>query len=244
MLVLIPSEKELSELRMSGENADIEVFDWKEITFGSKKNKEVAGGEFFTSDPIKLTYEKGEYLCLEMTFSGKRIPYHEETLLPVFIKDGEQWKYSKRMPFAGMIGCDREVKARVAYWGDSITQGIGYGRANDAVSDGAWLYKAKQNDIIFVCYGANDILKGQSEEQIKDDLLYIADTLKKLGKKVIMQTIPPCNCKGENIEKWKRINSYILTELKNKVDLVFDNNGYLGKEGKPEEAKYSVRIFI
>ena len=261
------SEKELSELSMGGENADIEVFDFKDITFDGQKTKEVTGDEFFTSDPVKLKYEKGEYLCLEMTFSGRMIPYHEETLLPVFVKDGEQWKYSKFMPFPGMIGCDRQVKGRIAYFGDSITQGIGtkpnsylhwnailseklgseysywnlgigYGRANDAASDGAWIYKAKQNDIIFVCYGVNDILRGQPEEQIKADLLYIADTLKKLGKKVIMQTIPPFDYKGEDIEKWKRINSYILTELNDIVDFVFDNNEYWGKKENPEEAKY------
>lgn len=27
--------------------------------------------------------------------------------------------------FAGMIGCDRKVSAKIAYFGDSITQGIG-----------------------------------------------------------------------------------------------------------------------
>jgi len=260
-------EKELSELSMGGIGADIEVLDFKDITFDGKINKEVFAGDFFASDPIKLKFKKDEYLCLEITFSGKMIPYHEETLLPVFIKDGGQWKYSKFMPFAGMIGCDRKVKGKVAYLGDSITQGIGtkpnsylhwnailseklgseysywnlgigYGRANDAASDGAWLYKAKQNDIIFVCYGVNDILKGYPEEQIKADLLYISDTLKRLGKKVIMQTIPPFDYKGEDIVKWERINSFILTEIRNRVDFVFDNNQYLGKNGKPGEAKY------
>ena len=82
-------------------------------------------GEFFSSDPVMSEFEKDEYICLEITFSGKMIPYHEETLLPVFVKDEEKWKYSKFMPFAGMIGCDRNVKIKIAYMGDSITQGIG-----------------------------------------------------------------------------------------------------------------------
>ena len=224
-------------------------------------------GEFFVSDPVKCTFEKDEYLCLEITFSGKMIPYHEETLLPVFVKESDGWKYSKFMPFAGMIGCDRKVKGKIAYLGDSITQGIGtrpnsylhwnailseklgseysywnlgigYGRANDAASDGAWLYKAKQNDIVFVCYGVNDVLRKQPEEQIKKDLTFIVDTLKKEGKKVILQTIPPFDYQGEDIDKWERINSYILTELKNKVDFVFDNIKYLGKKENPEETLY------
>lgn len=263
----INNEKELSKLSMEAENADIEVFDFKNITFGGKNTKTVTGGKFFSSDPIKLFFEKDEYLCLEMTFSGTKIPYHEETLLPVYVKDGEKWKYSKFMPFAGMVGCDRKIKAKIAYLGDSITQGIGtkpnsylhwnallseklgneyaywnlgigYGRASDAASDGAWLYKAKQNDIIFVCYGVNDILKNQPEEQIKTDLLFIADTLKKLGKKVVFQTVPPFDYIGENAEKWKRINKFILEKIKDKVDFVFDNNVFLGKAEKPEDAIY------
>ena len=209
-------------------------------------------GEFFVSDPIECVYKKDEYLCLEITFSGEMIPYHEESLILAFVKDNGEWKHSKFMPFAGMIGCDRKVKGKIAYLGDSITQGIGtkpnsylhwnailsekigsdysywnlgigYGRASDAASDGAWLYKAKQNDIVFVCYGVNDILQGQSEEEIKTDLTLIVDTLKKCGKKVILQTIPPFDYQGKDVEKWMRINSYILTELKTKVDFVFDN---------------------
>ena len=171
------------------------------------------------------------------------------------------------MPFAGMVGCDRKVKNKIAYLGDSITQGIGtkpnsylhwnallsekigeeysywnlgigYGRANDAASDGAWLYKAKKNDIIFVCYGVNDILRGQNEEQIKYDLKYIVETLKKEGKKVILQTIPPFGYQGENIEKWKRLNNYILTEFNDKVELVFDNTKILGEAENLHIAKY------
>lgn len=260
--------KELVDLFMDdSELSDIVVSDFIGVTFDGQNKKEVMPGEFFSSDPVLLNFEKGEYICLEMTFSGKKIPYHEETLLPVFVKNGEKWEYSKFMPFAGMIGCDRTTKGRIAYLGDSVTQGIGtkpnsylhwnailseklgseysywnlgigFGRANDAASDGAWLFKAKQNDIIFVCYGVNDILQGQTEEQIKADLTYIADALKKEGKKVIMQTIPPFDYKGDNIEKWKRVNSYILTELKNKVDYVFDNSVCLGKKENPEVAIY------
>ena len=224
-------------------------------------------GEFFSSDPIALDFAKDEYLCLEMTFSGKMIPYHEDTMLPVFIKGEDGWTYSKHMPFAGMIGCDRPVKARIAYLGDSITQGIGapinsylhwnavfsekldngyafwnlglgFGRANDAASDGAWLYKAKQNDIIFVCFGVNDISQRLSEEQIKKDLLYIAQTLKKAGKTVILQTVPPVNYKEENIEKWENINTYIKNELREKVDAVFDTVPHLGEAERPQMAKF------
>ena len=252
---MIAKDKSISEMTVADETectkADIIVSDLKEITFNAQKSKKVMPGEFFTSDPIKIGFDKNEYLCLEISFSGKMIPYHEETLLPVFIKNDNGWEYSKHMPFAGMIGCDRNVKGQIAFLGDSITQGIGtdinsylhwnsilsqkigddysfwnlgigFGRANDAASDGAWLYKAKQNDIIFVCYGVNDILQGCNEEQIKSDLTTITKSLKNAGKKVILQTIPPFDYTGENIEKWKRLNIYIKTALADYADMVFD----------------------
>lgn len=263
----IEFSENIEEVSMEGENPDVVVSDFKDILFDGKASKNVMPGEFFSTDPVELEFEKGEFLCLEITFSGRMLPYHEESMLPVFIKDGEKWKYSKFMPFAGMIGCERKPKARIVYFGDSITQGIGvapnsylhwnavlseklgsgysywnlgigYGRANDAASGGAWMYKAMHSDIVFVCFGVNDIKQGQSEEQIKKDLHCIADTLKKAGKKVIFQTVPPFDYEGENIEKWQRINAFILTEIKNKVDFVFDNNEYLGEKGALYIAKY------
>lgn len=245
---------------------DIEVSDFKEMTFSSNKTKEVMPGEFFFSDPVSLDMAKNEYICIEIEFSGDMIPYHEESLLPVYVNDNGTWKYSKKMPFVGMVGCDRQVKARIGYIGDSITQGcgttlngyahwnallsekigdeyafwnlgLGFGRANDAASDGAWLYKAKQNDILFVCYGVNDILRGPGEEQVMSDLTYIVDTLKKLGKTVILQTVPPFDYSGDKIEKWHRINEYIRNELGKKADFLFDNVPVLGRGG--EEAHRS-----
>lgn len=266
----IDAAKDISKMSVADADEDIEadiiVSNLKDITFDGQKYKNVMPGEFFTSDAIKLDFGKGEYLCLEITFSGKMIPYHEESLLPVYVKENNDWKYSKQMPFAGMIGCDRKVKGRIGYFGDSITQGvgtqlnsylhwnallsekigdeysfwnlgIGYGMANDAASNGAWLYKAKQNDIVFVCYGVNDILQGKTEEQIKSDLTYIVDVLKKDGKKVILQTVPPFDYIGENIEKWERINIYIKTVLKDRADFVFDNVPYLSGDC-PQIAKF------
>lgn len=265
----LPSDGELSRWNMEDGNpdSDIIVSDFTELSFQGKSTKEVMPGEFFHSDPVTLAFQKGDFLCLEITFSGKMIPYHEESLLPVFLKTGVGWTYSREMPLPGMIGCDRAVAKSVAYLGDSITQGIGtkensyrhwnallsqklgnqysywnlgigYGRACDAASQGAWLYKAKQCDTIFVCYGVNDILQGEPEEQIKGDLLDLAKTLKQAGKQVVMQTIPPFDYVGEDIAKWQRINQYILTVIGEQVDLVFDNSSILGKEDDIHIARY------
>ena len=238
---------------------DIWVSDFQTITFSGKTDKYVMPGEFFVSDPVKLSFEEDTYLCLELVFSGNRIPYHEESLLPIFVKteDG-RWKYSTKMPVAGMIGCDRPVKKRIAYLGDSITQGIGTGmntyshwnavlsrklsqtyafwnlgigfaRTGDGASNGAWLYKAKQNDVIFVCLGVNDILQGFCAEQIEQNLDKIVTILKAAGKQVVLQTIPPFDYSMEDIDKWKHVNTYIQTVLKEKVDMVFDNVPLLGE---------------
>lgn len=271
----IPSNKELAEMTVADEgektDTDITVSGLKKITFNGQDSKEVMPGEFFCSDPIKYSYEKDEYLCLEITFSGAMIPYHKESILPVFVKEKGEWTYSRLMPFAGMLGCDRDVEARIAYLGDSITQGIGvkynsyahwnallsekiseafgdkyafwnlglgYGKANDAASDGAWLYKARHNDIVFVCYGVNDIYRGETEEQIKSDLAYIVDNLKKAGAKVILQTVPPYEYAGENIGKWERINEFIKTVLKERADLIFDTVPYLDDEARHGTDKF------
>ncbi|MBR2338030.1 MAG: SGNH/GDSL hydrolase family protein [Clostridia bacterium] len=240
---------------------DIVVEDWRAITFGGQTKKTVMPGEFFCSDPTKLEFQKGEYLCLEMTFSGRMIPHHAESDLPAFIYQNGQWVFSREMPFVGMIGCDRPVVGRIAYVGDSITQGIGtpwnsythwnavlsekigddyafwnlglgYGRANDLAADGAWAYKAKQSDIVFVCYGVNDILRGRSAEQIKADLTSIVRTLKGLNKTVILQTVPPFDYLSGAAQKWAEVNAYIRDELVGMVDLLFDNVPLLGKGGE------------
>ena len=245
-----------------------EKYEFVPLLFHGSRSKEVAPGEFFNSDPVLLNFNEGDYLCLEICFSGEMMPYHEESLLPVFIKKDDGWMYNKKMPFAGMIGCDRAVQSRIGFIGDSITQGIGtkenayshwnallsrklgsqyacwnlglgYGRANDMASDGAWAYKAKQNDMLVVCYGVNDIMQGFSEEQIIQDLTTIVSFLKKENKKVVLQTIPPFNYSGDMIKTWKNVNDYIKHTLVNKVDLVFDVVPVLQKsEQEPHMAKF------
>ena len=262
--------KDITAITMSDEpdeSSDIVPRNFVTLTFDGSETKEVMPGEFFSSDSLVLSFSPGQYLCLEITFSGTMIPYHEESLLPVFVKEGQVWHYSKKMPFAGMIGCDRKTTARVAYLGDSITQGIGtrpnsylhwnalfsdmlgtdfsfwnlgigYGRANDAATNGSWMRKAKQNDIVVVCFGVNDIYKNQPEQQIKDDILYIVKELKKDGRRVVVQTIPPFDYPEGKLAMWQRINHYILSEVSAFADAVFDTVPLLEKPGSPGVALY------
>ena len=251
----------------SGINNDIPQETFKTVTFGGEKTKKVAAADVFASDPVCLC--PSEYICLELTFKGEMMPYHEELVISSFVEQNGEWVDDRRVPVPSMIGCDRKVKKQIAFMGDSITQGcgtakdsythwnavlaeltgheyaywnlgIGFGRASDAASDGAWLQKAKQNDTVVVCFGVNDIFQGAKEEQIRADIKNIAEKLKEAGLTVILQTVPPFDYSGENIEKWKRINTYIKTELANTVDAIFDNAPVLRKsEQEPHMTVYN-----
>lgn len=243
------------------------IGEMQELTFDGKSQKTVSPGEVFFTDSFSVTAEKGDYLCVEMTFSGTMLPCHEESILPIFRRTAYGWVYDRNMPLPSFVGCKRKVKAKIGFVGDSITQGIGtalnsyrhwnallsemlggeyaywnlglgFGRANDLASDGIWMEKALENDIVFVCFGVNDLLQGFSVEQIKNDLEHIAQTLVSAGKTVIFQTLPPFDYCGDRIAMWKEINRFILEDLAKKVDFVFDNTAILGKEGELHMAKY------
>ncbi len=251
-----------------GENEADEPSEFYPVTFGGKSEKEVMPGEFFATDEIELDVSENGYICIEISFNGKMIPYHEESIVPTFVYKDNTWIPSKKLPFPGMIGCDAKANKKIAFLGDSITQGIGtpvnsyehwnaklaeklgskyaywnlglgYGRADDAASNGAWLYKAKQNDVVFVCFGVNDILQGFSAEQIKNNLKTIVSILKESGIKVVLQTVPPFDYAGTDIEKWENINRYIKEDLSKYSDFVFDNVPILGEsDANPYSAKY------
>ena len=244
------------------------VEDVRPLTFAGKAEKQVAPGEFFESDPVRMQLAAGEFLVLEMAFSGPMIPYHEESLLPIFAWDGQTWRYDRRMPLPGRVGCRRDVRHRVGFLGDSITQGIGtelnsyahwnavladmlgeesacwnlgigYGRASDAASDGAWLHKAKHNDAVVVCYGVNDINQGQDAALIKADLAAIVRRLKQAGCRVLLQTVPPFDYDEAHTRVWQEVNAYLRSELKHEADAFFDAALLLAKSAEePQNARY------
>ena len=237
------------------------------VTFEGKPHKNVAPGEFFSTDPLPLDAEAGSFLCVEMRYSGRELPCHPESWLPGFVKTDKGWESTPDLPFASMVGSDRPVGNRLIFLGDSITQGIGtpknsylhaaaliarklgpdtavwdiglgFGRANDAATDGAWLYKAKQGDAVAVCFGVNDLFRIQAGALLKEDLTTIVRILKKSGLKVLIQTVPPFNYSDEVAEIWNEANRYIRNELANEADAMFDAAALLGKKEKPQEALY------
>ena len=233
------------------EDFAVEPVKFYPLTFQGKTSKTVNPGEIFTTDAIELDVKKDEYLCLEIEFRGSRIPCHEEIILPVFIKENGQWVPSRHIPVPGMVGCNRKVQASIGFLGDSITQGIGtavnsylhwnarlaealgpdysywnlglgFGRAEDAARDGAWLWKAKQMDMVVVCFGVNDVCQGRTEKDIMKDLQTIIKRLRDVGVRVMIQSLPPFDLQGEAMEKWLQVNEYIRSTLAEEADAVFD----------------------
>lgn len=230
------------------------------LTFGGESGYQPQPGESFFADPVLLQAESGDYICLEVTVSGERIPYHPETLLPCFIKTAAGWAPSTETLFAAMLGCDRPARLRVGFLGDSITQGcgttpnayahwtaclarrlpadcaywnlgLGYARASDAAADGEWLRLARQNDAVLLCLGTNDICQGDSAERIRKSLARILDRLHAAGTAVLLQSLPPFDYTGARREAWLAVNEWLKHTLSGQADAWFDCVPVLSRGG-------------
>jgi lysophospholipase L1-like esterase len=213
---------------------------------------------YFETEPIRLNANEDDYIVISAEYVGTRIPCHVEAIIPGFKKTCDGWVADKRIPFANTVGIKRSVTARVAYLGDSITQGIGveendysfwnailskklgngfsywnlgigYARCQDAATDGAWLFKAKQADYVFVCLGANDLLSENADAcTLSANIERVVERLNEAGCKVILQTVPPfSDYSDENIKVWYEVNEYIKNKLSLKVLAVFDQGDIL-----------------
>lgn len=250
-------------------NSPAEVFDGKiseiPLKIDGGFQKEVLPDEKIFTDPIELEVLSDEYLCVIIKFRGEKIPCHVENVILTYRVDGNGITPNKNIPLPSMIGVERKVKKKVAFLGDSITQGIGcaensyknyvaicaeilgrdysfwnlgigFGRAQDVASGGAWLEKAKHCDEVVVCFGVNDLYQVGDYDKIKSSFEKIADLLK--DKRVIFQTIPPFDYPDRLGEIYLRLNEYIKNELKNKVFAVFDAAYYLCGKENPLVAKF------
>ena len=181
---------------------------WFPVTFDGAAEKTVTGAVTFATDPVALHARAGQTLCYELTFTGDCCPHHPEALLPVEVQTDDGFVPDKRIPLPLMIGCDRPVRRRIGFIGDSITQGIGtetgsyahwaariaarfpadcsawdmgsgYARAADAAQDGAWLARAKTCDLVHVCFGVNDLYHDRrTADEVLADLQTIVRALK------------------------------------------------------------------
>lgn len=227
------------------------VRDRTDLTFGGKRKKDVMPGELFSTDPVCLEFRSGEYLCVEITCRGRMIPCHKESVIPVFSYTGGGFVWDNSIPMPCMVGCNRPVRRRVGFLGDSITQGcgtevdsythwaarvsemlgtenaywdlgLGYGRAADAATNGSWLFKAKQNDIVVLCFGVNDLLRGYAPDRIVGNLHQIIRLLHGAGVKVLLQSVPPFEYPESIVPNWYETNAHIRNRLAGEADAFFE----------------------
>lgn len=237
-----------------------ENLSFSKITFNGNESIYVGCENYIISDSININSQKGNYICLKICFSGKKIPCHKESIIPIFRNINNEYLLCSEVPVPILTAIEFETEKNIIFAGDSITQGIGstfnsynnyaavaaeiigekysywnlglgYGRASDVSSGGIWLDKIKCGDLVIVCYGVNDILHGY-KSKIKENLLNIILEAKKSGAKVLIQTIPPFDYNDINTKIWNEINEYIRTELVYTADSVFDNVPILSIGGK------------
>lgn len=237
------------------------------LTFNGCVAKSVGSGEEFWSDKLLLNVDKDDYLVFEWTVIGDNFSYTPDKIIPSQVFDGEKFVFSNAMPQPNMVACDRKIFKKVIFLGDSITQGLGtefnaykfwvarlgeklvdsygvwniglgFGRAQDAASDGVWLDKAKIADFVNVCYGINDILQGRTVDQIKADLLTIVLKLKEKGIKVGIFTVPPFDFEDYRETMRNEINKFIFDEISKYTEYVFDFSAALGDPNRPNMTVY------
>ncbi len=178
-------------------------------------------------------------------------------------------------PMPALIGAKRENALRVAFIGDSITMGIGagsrdhkfwaaqitelagteisfwnlglgYARADDAANSPAWLEKAKNNDVIVICFGVNDINSGpyqfsgqRSADQILADINTIATTCKEAGCEVIIFSTPPYTYSNSTkISVWRELTEKLKTLAETDGYDFFDFAAILGSPNNPATPAY------
>lgn len=226
---------------------------------GRMSKELISGGEIYTDGiVIEADKNDYICLEMELKGDGK-IPYFEEILIPAYeLNSEEKWEYSNKTPLANMIGIKREVNKKIGFLGDSITEGcgtennsydawcakiverssdensywnlgIGYGRADDIATDGIWLSRAKNLDLVTVCIGVNDICQGFKTDKIKKNIKKIVEILQENDTKVILFTVPPFDWDEERTKKWKEVNEFIYEKLANKVE-IFDTVSIWGNE--------------
>lgn len=121
-------------------DANVEPTTTVTVTFSDSETKEVASGETFWSDPVKLEIPDGHYLLWEWTLTGTNIPaicMSNMTYAYADKGDDKGFIYVNEIPLPQLFGCDREVKKQIVTLGDSVTQGC-------QTSDNAYQFWAAQ----------------------------------------------------------------------------------------------------
>lgn len=237
----------------------VEPIAMQEVTFGGRSVVTVTPEAPVQTDAFSVDTADGQCLCVELRYRGRRVPCHEELRIAAFAWEDGRWRPSTQCPVPLFVGVKRAVDKRVAFLGDSITQGIGatpdsyrhwcaltaqklgkrhayrnlgigFARSGDAASNGVWLDKAKQNDIVFLCLGVNDLLRGVPADEVVDNIQTTVSLLRERGITVFLQSVPPFELFGEDGVKKQR---YVNERIAHVGDGFFDNTAFLTKDDMP-----------
>ena len=245
---------------------DVEVDDPTPVTFDGNIQKCVSPDETFWSDEVNINIPDGKYLVWEWEVEGNSIPCTPDSIVPTFVSCEEKIP-GANCPMPNFIGCDKQVKKRVAFAGDSITQGCGTGidkydmwvaqitemlkndysvwnlglgccRCSDAATMGSLFYKVKQNDVVILTYGVNDLFHGKFGDdrhatagELLANIEKIVKELRAQNTEVILSTIPPFIYDESGEAEWRCANMAIPTLAKMYGCRVFDFEASL--DGSP-----------
>jgi len=156
--------------------------------------------------------------------------------------------------FAGATTAD---KATYEFWVAQIADGLGedvsvwnlglgYARGDDAANSPSWLYKAKQCDVVGICFGVNDINSGAygasdpaTKDELIEDISKIASELKAAGVEVIIFSTPPYTFGSDaKFDIWRESCAALETLAEQNGYAFFDMASYLGKEDAPHEPAF------
>lgn len=167
-----------------------EVTGWTEVRFDGQAGREIAPGETFWSDEATFSLPEGHFLVWEWEIEGCEIPCTMDSQALCYTgPDAEHLSCDTFCPMPDLFGAQREVKNRIVFWGDSITQGcgtntnqygswvpkiadglgkdfsvwnigLGYARGSDAATCGVWMDKALTADTVCMAFGTNDLGSG------------------------------------------------------------------------------------
>ena len=184
------------------------VQSWTTVTFDGQTERKITPCERFWSDEVSFTLSEGHLLVWEWELEGNGIPCTPDSQAATFVGyDGAEPTAQITCPLPDRFGAKRDVKAHVAFWGDSITQGcgtpnhrcemwagriaralgkdygvwnlgLGWARGSDAANGTRWAYKAAQNDVVCIVHGVNDIQSGRYGATCSDSAEAIIETVR------------------------------------------------------------------
>ena len=124
------------------------VTGWVDVTYGGKTSRKVLPGECFWSDEVTLSLPAGHDLVWEWEIAGEDIPSTPDSQAATFTDTGNGFSFREEAPLPDLFGNARQVKGRIAFLGDSITDERHVGTTKNY-----WQYLSEMLGIVPFVYG-------------------------------------------------------------------------------------------